>query len=588
MEAFIYFLKFSIKSNKKYPFMVFLKVAGSYLMNLAIIIYPKYIIDALLSQNIRSAAYFAGVYITINYIGNTVLEILKGSINKEKNIVYNRFQLWIADLQAEANFDYLEKDSTRNLYEKASKYIFGFQGSQGFGIAFENLCDLIGQVFMIVSIIVILAKLNIILMILVIVIILLNTLFKNIVNKKTYRTNMERVPFERKENYFKALFMDYKYAKEIRLNDIKSFLLERYQNSLDKTNSFYQVNINRYISLSIFSLSLNLIQDIMTYSVLIRNVMNSTITVGSFSMYLNAVTKFSSSFYLIMHHLLSVKEYSMYFDSFKEYVNLVNSNKIKGNIELDLNETDFKIEFRNVYFSYDGSENYVLKNVSLYINTLEQISIVGENGAGKTTLIKLLTRLYVPTKGMILLNNINIQLICYDDYIKALSVVFQDYKLFPFSIKENILFEDKNNLSDNLDYYLNLCNLNSLVSKMNFGVNTQMSREFSEDGVELSGGEAQKICLCRAISRKPKLIILDEPSSALDPNAEFQLYKSFQNIIFDKTAVFISHRLGIARLCDRIYVLENGIIVENGSHQELIDKKGVYYEMFQNQSSYYN
>ncbi len=259
-------------------------------------------------------------------------------------------------------------------------------------------------------------------------------------------------------------------------------------------------------------------------------------------------------------------------------------------------DRNYEIEFRNVSFHYPASESedgdgteeiYALKNVSLKFKIGERLAVVGQNGSGKTTMIKLLCRLYDPKEGEILLNGIDIRKYNYREYMSLFSVVFQDFKLLGFSLGENVAGSetyDKNRVSA----CLKEAGFADRLAGMEKGLDTCLYKNFEPDGVEISGGEAQKIAIARALYKDSPFIVLDEPTAALDPIAEAEIYAKFNTLIQDKTAVYISHRLSSCRFCDRIAVFDKGQIVQFGSHEELVKQTdGKYYELWHAQAQYY-
>ena len=214
------------------------------------------------------------------------------------------------------------------------------------------------------------------------------------------------------------------------------------------------------------------------------------------------------------------------------------------------------------------------------------MALVGRNGSGKSTLIKLLCRLYDATKGEITLNGIDIRKYSYDDYMQLFSVVFQDSKLFSYSLAENVA-ADTDFDSELVENCVRKAGLSELLDKMPDGINTYIYKDFNENGVEISGGEAQKLCLARAIYKGAPFMVLDEPTAALDPISEYDIYTKFNSIVGTRTAIYISHRLSSCRFCDDITVLDNGRIIERGSHEKLIAKGGIYTAMWAAQAEYY-
>ena len=251
-------------------------------------------------------------------------------------------------------------------------------------------------------------------------------------------------------------------------------------------------------------------------------------------------------------------------------------------------DDQYEIEFRNVSFKYPGTDIYALKDVSIKMKIGERLAIVGMNGSGKTTFIKLLCRLYDPDEGEILLNGIDIKKYNYEEYMRLFSIVFQDFKIFSFSLGQNVAASadyDEKYVEDVLDKV----GFQKRLDNMPKGVQTPLYKDFDEGGVEISGGEAQKIALARALYRDAPIIILDEPTAALDPISEFEIYSKFNEIVGTKTAFYISHRLSSCRFCNEIAVFHKGRIVQKGSHEDLLkDVKGKYYELWNSQAQYYN
>lgn len=250
-------------------------------------------------------------------------------------------------------------------------------------------------------------------------------------------------------------------------------------------------------------------------------------------------------------------------------------------------DNEYEIEFHNVSFKYPGTDIYALKNLNLKFNIGQRMAVVGMNGSGKTTMIKLLCRLYDPTDGEITLNGINIKKYEYDEYLNIFSVVFQDFKLFSFTLGQNVA-ASLNYDSAQAEKCLAMAGFKDRMNTMPKGLDSPLYKDFEEDGVEISGGEAQKIALARALYKDAPFIVLDEPTAALDPVAEFEIYSKFNEIIGDKTAVYISHRLSSCRFCDDIAVFHEGELIQRGSHDALLaDKDGKYCELWNAQAQYY-
>lgn len=250
-------------------------------------------------------------------------------------------------------------------------------------------------------------------------------------------------------------------------------------------------------------------------------------------------------------------------------------------------DRQYEVEFKNVSFKYPGSEIWALKNVSMKFKVGSRLAIVGENGSGKTTFIKLLCRLYDPQEGEILLNGINIRKYNYRDYMNIFSVVFQDFQLISQPLGNNVA-GSTNYDEEKVRKALIDAGFGERLETMPEGLNTQLYKDFTENGVEISGGEAQKIAIARALYKDAPFIILDEPTAALDPIAEAEIYAKFNDIAGDKTAIYISHRLSSCKFCDEIMVFHEGSVIQQGTHEMLVaEENGKYYELWHAQAQYY-
>lgn len=260
----------------------------------------------------------------------------------------------------------------------------------------------------------------------------------------------------------------------------------------------------------------------------------------------------------------------------------------KGTIPVEKrDDNEYEIAFRNVSFRYPGNGEYALKNVNLTLRIGSRMAVVGLNGSGKTTFIKLLCRLYDPTEGEITLNGVDIRKYDYEEYLGLFSVVFQDFRLFAVSLGQNVAADVEYD-ADRVEQCLAEVGLRERYQAMEKGMETALYKDFDDNGVDISGGEAQKIALARALYKDAPFIVLDEPTAALDPIAEFEIYSHFNTIVRDKTAVYISHRLSSCRFCHNIVVFHEGRIVQQGSHDELLhNERGKYAELWQAQAQYY-
>ncbi len=310
------------------------------------------------------------------------------------------------------------------------------------------------------------------------------------------------------------------------------------------------------------------------------------ITVGNVIKYVGSLLELGNSVGEIMRTYVDMEIYSGFYIYYIEFLEMENE-KYEGTLPIEKrDDNEYELEFKDVSFRYPNSEKYALSHVSLKMKIGGKMAVVGKNGAGKTTFIKLLCRLYDPTEGEILLNGINIKYYDYDEYMRIFSVVFQDFKLFSFSLAENVAASWKYD-KDRVAECLKQAGFEKRLQEMPEGIETNLY-QMQDNGVEISGGEAQKVAIARALYKNSPVVILDEPTSALDPVSEYDIYKRFNELVKDKTAIYISHRMSSCRFCETVLVFDGGRIVQEGSHEQLVENTdGIYYKMWSAQAKYY-
>lgn len=309
--------------------------------------------------------------------------------------------------------------------------------------------------------------------------------------------------------------------------------------------------------------------------------------VGYVTQYIGAVTSFSGGVSYCVEVLGDMRNNAPSLKLVMEFLDIQNI-MYQGSLTTEKrSDREYDIEFRDVSFRYPGSDGYALRHVSMKFRVGERLAVVGENGSGKTTFIKLLCRLYDPTEGEILLNGIDIRKYRYDDYLSVFSVVFQDFHLLALPLGQNVASEEEYDAA--LAYTcLQKAGFGERLSSLPDGLDSCLYKDLDKDGVEISGGEAQKIAIARALYKDASFIILDEPTAALDPIAEAEIYEKFNDIAGDKTAIYISHRLSSCKFCDEILVFDKGMVIQHGTHEGLLaDETGKYRELWYAQAQYY-
>lgn len=406
-------------------------------------------------------------------------------------------------------------------------------------------------------------------------IVIINFIQSIILGKLNFNTSQLLTPISRRQNYIKTVLYNSSFAKEIQNNSVITTGQRYYHESFKKLLEILKKYGIKIFLLNLIAILLTTLSSTSMMIYLFIQVWHRVYTIADYSALMSSSSQFESALGGLFDNISNFYKNSLEINNLK-YIYFYKREDKSGNLTLDT-EKPYTLEVKGLYFKYPHSKNYVLKNVSFMINSGQKISIVGFNGSGKSTLIKLLIGLYKPQKGEIFINGINIKEYKREELCKKIGIIFQDYQIFAFSIKENILFEDR--LEERIIDILEKLGLKKLIDSLPKGMETSLSKEFDSNGTLLSGGEAQKICIARALNKSAGLFIFDEPSSALDPVSEYRLNKMLFEIT-NKTIIFISHRLSMSIMSDNILLLNNGELVEQGTHEELIEKKGLYFELF--------
>lgn len=550
------------------------------------IIIPKLIIDELLStKNIQILI----VYVGVLAIGNLLLKIINNYFIRIMELartdLFNKMDSYLGEKCVDMDFENIENPEVLDLKERA---LFSIYNLDAIGRTLENASIIIYETIALLGLGYILAILNPIIIAVVLFIVFINSfIFKKIENIR-FEDNQKAIFDNRAFGYFLRMTSDFSMGKDIRLYKVAPLILKKSKHFTDNLLRIYSrqfTAIGKYSGISNMNMQ---IQMIIVYAYLAMGVIKETIGIGSFTMYANTVRTFSTSIISLVNSFIEINQMCMYLELFMKFDSIESKNS-KGSVSIS-NIKSFEIEFKNVSFKYPNKKEYTLKNISVVIKSGEKLSVVGLNGAGKTTFIKLLSRLYEPTDGSILLGGVDIKEYTYEEYMKLLSIVFQDFKLLSFSIRDNLsnqIYKWRDD-EERIISCLNKAGFADDLAKLNNGIDTNIYKNFDEKGIEFSGGQAQKIAIARALYKDSPIVILDEPTSALDPISEYEVYNSFNNLIKGKTAIYISHRLSSTRFSDRIAVFKDGEIIEYGNHYDLIkNKDSLYANMYNTQATYY-
>lgn len=481
------------------------------------------------------------------------------------------------------DYRHLENPAVLEQCEKAKTGMSFYSGGiKGF---IECLLQMMSSGVTLVGTILIILSLNYWIILILLALVFANFFIQNRVKKLDVAFWGQMVSINRTYFYFYDMLKDYKNGKDIRLLNafpLISSQLDKFIARFDKVSGRHFGKIG---TLGIFEAVVLGTELLIVNGYLAIQVVFSAMTLTSFAMYVGASTAFITSFKSIVEQILDIRKKAQFMSEYIKFIEIKNTN-ISGDRKI-ADDSNYTLEFVNVSFSYPGSKEKVLRNISFKLDPGDRLSIVGMNGAGKTTIVKLITRLYDPIEGQILLNGIDIREYDYQAYQDLFSAVFQDFTLFAFSLKENVAAGDTFD-EPKFESSLQKAGMLEWVKKAKRGAESIVYKYFDEDGIEFSGGEAQKIAISRAYYKDSKVIILDEPTAALDPFSEDEIYRRFNELIGDKTAIYISHRMSSCKFCERILVLDQGEIVECGSHAELMKNNGKYAELFNVQQQYYH
>lgn len=393
-------------------------------------------------------------------------------------------------------------------------------------------------------------------------------------------------PVWRQVNYMSRVTQDFDFAKDIRLFDMSAFLLNKQRQVFAGREERIDHHLELWFKHAVVMRIFYLIGKGLIYAVLFLAVLKKGMSIGNFTMYLALAVAFSESLLEFLHRFGDYRKASLEVDDFRSFMELDLEEKTET-IPIPTAD-EYTIEFHDVSYRYLKAEKDAVSHLNMTLHPGEKLAVVGLNGAGKTTMIKLLLRLYDPTEGYITLNGTDIRRFEREDYYRLFSPVFQDVEIFAFPMAENISMEtpadtDRKKAEDAAFE----AGLQEKILYLHKGIDTELLKIVDEEGVDLSGGEKQKLALARALYKAAPVVVLDEPTSALDALAEQQLYERFDHMIGKKAAVYISHRLASTRFCDHVAMFRDGAMIEYGSHQELMEKGGEYAHMFEMQAQYY-
>lgn len=402
------------------------------------------------------------------------------------------------------------------------------------------------------------------------------------------KLNDEQTTYWRRRWHFAYSCQNFACGKDVRLFTLGSLLSKKHRDTLMELFKYSKKSTARGFKSGILFAIGTLIQNAVIYAYLCYLALNDKVSIGEVLMYISAIEVLIGRLSSVIYSVAEISNCNKYVCDYRKFMEI----KDQDDGTREINPEDFKgnitIKFDNVSFKYPKSDKYALRNFSCEIKPNEKIAVVGLNGAGKSTFIKLLIRLYRPSEGTIYLNGIDINEFKRRDYYNLFSTVFQEIMMFAFTVKENITMQKIEETDEaRLERVVEQSGMKEKVSSLKYGLDTNMLKNIDEEGIDLSGGEKQKLALARSLYKDGNILILDEPTSALDALAEENIYRQFNDFAENKTAIYISHRLASTKFCDRVYLFEEGECKGTGTHDELLKTNSLYKKLFNAQAKYY-
>jgi len=554
------------------------------------VLLPKFLIDELMlilegapaQVHLRSVMMYVAVICGSNLLANIMSNVAYQWRSVLEEWFNEYFEVYLADHTMQMDFEHTEDPAALDQLNRAKEGISWYSG--GVVGVLNSVYELIANITVLLGVSTIILVTCPLLLPVQIIGLVVISLFNAKNNKIEIEGYKDLAGINRLFGYFLFQLADFSYGKEIRLYDSAEMMLQKTDVESRKMVSVWTNMAKKQCKNSWGMDAVNAARDGISYFYIGLLAMMKKITVGDFSMCITSASELYRGMLGVVQGCQDIAKRCVYANQFLKLLEYPVALE-KG--EREVTGETHTVEFCHVSFKYPRSEEYVLKDINLKITSGEHLSVVGLNGAGKTTFIKLLCRLYDVTEGEILIDGVNIKEYFEEAYRKLFAVVFQDFQLFAFSLKENIAFGESAD-EEEINRVLSLSGFYEDAQKLPQGLDTMLYKSFDEKGTELSGGQQQKTAIARALYKDAPIVILDEPTAALDPVAEYDIYRSFDTLVGGKTAIYISHRLSSCKFCDRIAVFAENTVKEYGTHEELVGlQNGIYAELFAAQAQYY-
>lgn len=577
-----YMLANWLKWDKRSLIYFLIRVPALVLQPIVTAYIPKAMIDCIgKGATVGRLTLVVGLLSVLVVLTTWLAPFMQELLNGSARIIRMRYAVLAFRKNLNTDYTNIESPEGREKNKRAMEFYRSYySGSADFLDSSNQFCVCIVGV---IASLMLIYKINFIMILVILATCVCEFFLLKFLNKKEKKTKDERSSVFVRFDYYYNLCRDFSAAKDIRLYGFTDYFMSAVARIIYDLEQINQKFMRQNIKVGGTRALLNLLRELVAYAYLTYLVCRGRLSVSDFIFYFGIITGFSNWILNAVYQYSNLERCCNDCAAFREFVESTEKSENKPNVNFDSVDS---IEFKNVSFTYPSAEKSTINNMSFKVNKGENIAVVGENGAGKTTAVKLLCGLYYPTSGDILVNGKSSLDFSSDSYFNLFSAVFQDYYFMPMTIAENISATsnyDKAKLYAAFEKAGIADKINTLPDKEK----SYMIKDVYKEAVDFSGGEKQKLLLAKAIYKNAPVLILDEPTAALDPIAENELYLKYNEMTSGKISFFISHRLSSTRFCDRILFIKDGKIAESGTHEELMALKGSYYRMYQVQSYYY-
>ncbi len=587
IKSAFYILEITYKSSPLFIWLQILMIGVNTVEPIIAAYLTKLLLDELTDKrDTHMLVTTVGCIIVLAAISKLVRIIIERFIVSRSIWVNNEFSMLLHRKSASMDYEFTE---SREVQDKRKIAENGFARTGGVSSYIQTISSVVGAIITLCSISVLFVNINILVPLLIVLLRLISAYFKGRQKKHDFNFDEENDRLNNVYSYTWMMTHNEQAAKDSRVYDLKPLYRKKMEGFQEES---YRISITAARKNYFYTAILGLFHHtylMIAYLVLVYQAFAvPAFTIGSLSMALSLAGQFDNALGSIIDGTLKLFYNGKYIEEFRAFTDMPDRMPKDGKEHIPARSENYTFVFENVSFRYPGNEKYTLKNVTFEISAGQKTALVGENGSGKSTIIKLLCRLYDPTDGRILLDGRDIREYSYEEYLNAFSVVFQDYDIVPFTIRENVNISTVPEKADErVTVSLEMAGLGERITKTEKGELTYAGTVFDKSGMNFSGGEKQKLSIARAFYKNAPVMILDEPTAALDPRSEFEIFKMFRDKVKEKTAVLISHRLSSCRICDRILVFKDGRLVQIGKHDDLVNTNGLYNELWKSQAGYY-